>query len=80
MWYGRTVIRSCYKMTYEAAQAVIDGERKPIELKFEVPEWAMLTEEAELRSKYEALRANLLLLTRVAKSIQDQRETEGALR
>ena len=45
------MIKSSYKMTYEAAQAVIDGERKPIELKFEVPEWAMLTEEVELRSK-----------------------------
>ena len=51
MRYGRTVIKSSYKMTYESAKAVIDGERKAIELKFRVPEWAMITEEAELRSK-----------------------------
>lgn len=70
VWYGRTVLRSEYKMTYEAAQAVIDGKKTPVQLQFEVPEWALVSDENQLESKYKALRSNLLLLTKIAKSIQ----------
>ena len=67
-------------MTYEAAQAVIDGNRTAEELKFEVPEWSLVSDGEDLQSRYQALRTNLLLLTKVAKSIQDNRESEGALK
>ena len=89
-WFGRTLIRSSYKMTYEAAQNVIDT---PIDkwkemdgwdenwenLKKEVPEFNFCTNE-EIRSKLKILRDNLMLLTKVAKKIQDYREEGGALK
>lgn len=89
-WFGRTLIRSSYKMTYEAAQHVIDT---PIDkwnetdnwneewenLKKEVPEFNFYTNE-DIRSKLKILRDNLILLTKVAKTIQDFREEGGALK
>ena len=89
-WFGRTLIRSSYKMTYEAAQQVIDT---PIDkwndidnwnenwdnLKKEVPEFNFYTNE-EIRGKLKILKDNLTLLTKVAKIIQDFREEGGALK
>ena len=89
-WFGRTLIRSSYKMTYEAAQHVIDT---PIDkwndidnwneswdnLKKEVPEFNFYTNE-EIRGKLKILKDNLTLLTKVAKIIQDFREEGGALK
>ena len=69
MWYGRTVIKSAYKMTYEAAQDVIDGRKTVHDLKYDVPEWALVSDEGELESSYKALRSNLLLLTKVTVSL-----------
>jgi len=80
VWYGRTVIKSSYKMTYEAAQAVIDGVKTPEELKYEVPEWALVSDASVLAAKHKSLRSVLLLLTKVAKRIQDNREGDGALK
>ena len=78
VWYGRTIIRSSYKMTYEAAQAVIDGETEE-NLRYEIPELALLSEE-DLSANFKVLRTTLLLLSRVAKKVQDNREKDGALR
>ena len=89
-WFGRTLIRSSYKMTYEAAQHVIDT---PIDkwngidswsenwdsLKKEIPEFNFYTNE-EIRGKLKTLKDNLTLLTKVAKIIQDFREEGGALK
>ena len=83
-WYGRTLIRSSYKMTYEAAQNVIDT---PIDgwstnwedLKSEVPEFNFCSTE-EIKGKLKLLRDNLLLLSKTAKKIQDFREQGGALK
>ena len=77
-------------MTYEAAQHVIDT---PIDkwnetdnwneewenLKKEVPEFNFYTNQ-DIRSKLKILRDNLILLTKVAKTIQDFREEGGALK
>ena len=79
VWYGRTLVNSSYKMTYEAAQTVIDGAKTPQDLKYDIPEWSLVPDE-DLAPKYKALRANLLLLTKVAKKIQDNRESDGALK
>lgn len=37
VWYGRTVIRSKYKLTYEAAQQLYDGT-PAAEVKKDIPE------------------------------------------
>ena len=38
VWYGRTVIRSSFKLFYEAAQDVIDGVKTPREVQAAIPE------------------------------------------
>ena len=38
VWYGRTVIRSAFKLFYEAAQDVIDGVKTPREVQAAIPE------------------------------------------
>ncbi len=37
VWYGRTVIRSAYKLSYEVAQDILDGKSET-ELKNEIAE------------------------------------------
>ena len=83
-WFGRTLIRSSYKLTYEAAQSIIDSSLNSYSeeyttLKDEVPEFNGCSKE-EIKVKLKILRDNLLLLTKVAKKIQDFREEGGALK
>ena len=83
-WYGRTVIRSSYKLTYEAAQSIIDTPidgwgNEWLDLKNEVAEFLLCSHE-DIKVKLKILRDNLLLLTNIAKKIQDFREEGGALK
>ena len=83
-WFGRTIIRSSYKMTYEAAQNVIDTpidgwSKNWDDLKSEVPEFTFCSTE-EIKGKLKILKDNLLLLSKSAKKIQDFREQGGALK
>ena len=51
VWYGRTVIRSKYKLTYEAAQQLYDGAAAS-EVKRDIPELLdsdLTLEELEIR-------------------------------
>ena len=78
------MIRSSYKLTYEAAQSIIDSSLNSYSeeyttLKDEVPEFNGCSKE-EIKVKLKILRDNLLLLTKVAKKIQDFREEGGALK
>ena len=84
VWYGRTLIRSSYKMTYEAAQRIIDTplegwDKDWSDLRNEVPEFVSCSNK-DIKLKLKPLRDNLLLLTNVAKKIQDFREEGGALK
>ena len=78
VWYGRTVIRSTYKLSYEVAQDILDGKTE-LEMKNEIAELVMHTGDA-LTKRFSKLKESLQLLSRVAKVIQTQREKEGALR
>ncbi len=79
VWYGRTVIKSSYKLCYEAAQDVIDGVKSPRAAAEAIPELQGLSEQ-RLSKRYKMLRETLLMLSKVAQSIQDRRERNGALK
>merc|ERR1719319_2097259 len=51
VWYGRTVVRSSYKLCYEHAQDILDG-KDAHEMKQLIPEFSTL-EGAELEGKFE---------------------------
>ena len=77
VWYGRTVIKSSYKLCYEHAQDIIDG--KPAEEMQEVvAELAGLRGE-KLGDRFAELREALVLLSTVARKWQGTRQKEGAL-
>lgn len=78
VWYGRTLIKSAYKLFYEAAQDIIDG-RGAEEMKQVIPELSNFSGQG-LQKRFRVLKDNLLLLSKIAKTIQDDREREGALR
>ena len=83
-WFGRTLIRSSYKMTYEAAQNIIDKPldswgNEYVDLKIEVPEFNYSTY-SEIKNKLKILKEHLLLLSKTAKKIQNFREEGGALK
>ena len=78
VWYGRTVIRSSYKLAYEVAQDILDGKGEA-EMQSLIPE--LLLDKGEiLTKKFSKLKESLELLSAVARSIQTRREKEGALR
>ncbi len=79
VWYGRTVIRSSYKLFYEAAQDIIDGKWTPEEMQEDVPELKDFSGQG-LQKKYKQLRETLQMLSTIAQKIQDDREKKGALR
>ena len=78
VWYGRTIIRSTYKLSYEVAQDILDGKTES-EMKNEIAELVMYNGDA-MTKRFSKLKESLQLLSRVAKVIQTQREKEGALR
>lgn len=77
VWYGRTLIRSSYKLFYEAAQDIINGKSAE-EMKPQIPELSGFSGQG-LQKKFKQLRDKLLLLSRIAQKIQDNREKDGAL-
>ncbi len=77
-WYGRTVIRSDYKLSYEVAQDIINGVKSEEEMKEAIPELARFAGQG-LTKRFKLLRETLLTLTKVAQSVQDDRERHGAL-
>ncbi|XP_037088465.1 DIS3-like exonuclease 1 [Pollicipes pollicipes] len=77
VWYGRSLIRSRYKMFYEAAQRLVDGT-PPVRLVSDVPEWRGLDAET-LQQRYRELRDALATLTRLTHHLRHGRQQEGAL-
>ncbi|KAE8618468.1 hypothetical protein XENTR_v10009392 [Xenopus tropicalis] len=73
VWYGRTIIRSSYKLSYEVAQQLMDGDLEP------------LNTEMELHPlKQDPVRLEQLLwavgkLTEVAHATRMRRDMSGAL-
>ncbi|XP_007941999.1 DIS3-like exonuclease 2 [Orycteropus afer afer] len=71
-WFGRTIIRSCTKLSYEHAQSMIESPAQP------VPEKALppISPEHSSQEVHEAV----LNLHGIAKELRRQRFVDGALR
>ncbi|KAL9987682.1 hypothetical protein ACROYT_G002028 [Oculina patagonica] len=77
-WFGRTVIRSSYKLFYEAAQAVADGETSEEDLIKDIPE--LQNVERKIASKrLSEIRKTVLKLMDIARVIKARRTIHGAL-
>ncbi|XP_053128175.1 DIS3-like exonuclease 1 isoform X2 [Hemicordylus capensis] len=75
VWYSRTIIRSSYKLFYEAAQALLDGDPAAAG---EIPELKELDEDTR-RQKLDELLWAIGKLTDVARHIRAKRDSCGAL-
>ncbi|XP_006866808.1 PREDICTED: DIS3-like exonuclease 2-like [Chrysochloris asiatica] len=71
-WFGRTIIRSCTKLSYEHAQSMIESPSEP------VPAEALPPISAEHTSQ--EVHQAVLNLHRIAKELRRQRFVGGALR
>jgi ribonuclease R len=72
-WFGRTVMNSAHRFTYETAQAVIDGQPANVE-KYSAN--TQTTASAEAGMKH---REPLLTLNRLAKIMQKEKFAHGAI-
>ncbi len=73
VWYGRTVIRSRYKLSYEVAQSLHDGASAE-EVGGDIPELASCP---ELGSKVEELRGAVRSLVDIARVLRNRRAQGG---
>ncbi|PAA50554.1 hypothetical protein BOX15_Mlig033243g2 [Macrostomum lignano] len=80
VWYGRTVIRSAYKLFYEMAQRIHDGEAMETAVP-DIPELAPLLKRDRdlLRRRFAQLREAVSLLVGVANTIKARRMACGGL-
>ena len=75
VWYGRSVIRSRYKLTYEVAQSLYDGAKREHVMN-DIPELVSCSlEEAEI--KIEELRAAIKSLVEIARVLRERRAQGG---
>jgi ribonuclease R len=72
-WFGRTVMNSTHRFTYETAQAVIDGDAKKVEGYSSKTQTAA---SAEAGMKY---RDQLITLNEIAKQLQKEKFSKGAI-
>eukprot|EP00071_Canis_lupus_P018275 XP_013964859.1 DIS3-like exonuclease 1 [Canis lupus familiaris] len=75
VWFGRTIIRSAYKLFYEAAQELLDGNVTVVE---DIPELKNLDTKSR-QAKLEELVWALGKLTDIARHIRAKRDRCGAL-
>ncbi|XP_036120937.1 DIS3-like exonuclease 1 isoform X4 [Molossus molossus] len=75
VWYGRTIIRSAYKLFYEAAQELLDGNFNIVD---DIPEFRDLDERSR-QAKLEELVWAIGKLTDIARHVRAQRDLCGAL-
>ncbi|MGH0140895.1 UNVERIFIED_CONTAM: hypothetical protein FKN15_049149 [Acipenser sinensis] len=75
VWYGRTIIRSSYKLFYEAAQALLDGDWSVVE---QIPELAGLGGETR-QEKLDQLVWAIGSLADIARHLRAKRDRGGAL-
>ncbi len=72
-WFGRTVMNSTHRFTYETAQAVIDGDAKNVE---KYSKKIQTVASAEVGMKYHD---ELVTLNRLAKLLQKEKFSKGAI-
>ncbi|XP_027053645.1 DIS3-like exonuclease 1 isoform X2 [Pocillopora damicornis] len=77
-WFGRTVIRSSYKLFYEAAQAIADGETSDEELIKDIPELQEV-DRTEASKRLSEIRKTVTKLMDIARVIKTRRTIHGAL-
>ncbi|XP_033295800.1 DIS3-like exonuclease 1 isoform X5 [Orcinus orca] len=75
VWYGRTIIRSAYKLFYEAAQELLDGN---VDIVDDIPEFRDMDEKSR-QAKLEELLWAIGKLTDIARHIRAKRDRCGAL-
>nr|XP_058913690.1 DIS3-like exonuclease 1 isoform X3 [Kogia breviceps] len=75
VWYGRTIIQSAYKLFYEAAQELLDGN---VDIVDDIPEFRDLDEKSR-QAKLEELLWAIRKLTDIARHIRAKRDQCGAL-
>ncbi|KAM4831273.1 DIS3-like exonuclease 1 isoform X1 [Urocitellus parryii] len=75
VWYGRTIIQSAYKLFYEAAQELLDGNFSIVD---DIPELKDLDEKSR-QAKLEELVWAIGKLTDIARHIRAKRDRCGAL-
>lgn len=75
VWYGRTIIRSAYKLFYEAAQELLDGNFSIVD---DIPEFKAMEEQSR-QAKLEELVWAIGKLTDIARHIRAKRDRCGAL-
>ncbi|ELW62387.1 DIS3-like exonuclease 1 [Tupaia chinensis] len=75
VWYGRTIIRSAYKLFYEAAQQLLDGN---FSAATDIPELRDLDEKSR-QAKLEELAWAIGKLTDIARHVRAKRDQCGAL-
>ena len=75
VWYGRTIIRSAYKLFYEAAQELLDGNLSVVD---DIPEFKDLDEKSR-QAKLEELVWAIGKLTDIARHVRAKRDGCGAL-
>ncbi|XP_066449014.1 DIS3-like exonuclease 1 [Eleutherodactylus coqui] len=72
-WYGRTIIRSSYKLSYEVAQQLLDGDLEPLSTE---PELKSLSQDS---TQLDRLLWAIRKLTEVAQAVRSRRDMHGAL-
>jgi len=77
VWYGKTVIKSSYKLCYEHAQDILDGKSE-LEMKELIPELSKFSGK-QLKEKFQEVKESLTYLSTIAKKWQNTRLKEGAL-
>ncbi|XP_005990163.1 DIS3-like exonuclease 1 isoform X1 [Latimeria chalumnae] len=75
VWFGRTIICSTYKMFYEAAQALLDGDLNVVD---EIPELKKLDDDSRQQKLNDLIWA-VENLTDIARHIRTKRSVCGAL-
>ncbi|XP_072255223.1 DIS3-like exonuclease 1 [Pyxicephalus adspersus] len=73
VWYGRTIIRSSYKLSYEVAQQLLDGDLEPLNTD---PELLPASQDS---AKLDNLLWAIRKLTEVAQAVRTRRDISGAL-
>ncbi|XP_025055310.1 DIS3-like exonuclease 1 isoform X4 [Alligator sinensis] len=75
VWYNRTIIRSAYKLHYEAAQALLDGDLSGVDEILELKELDERTRQQKLNELVWAIGK----LTDIARHVRAKRDSCGAL-
>ncbi|KAG8574971.1 hypothetical protein GDO81_009404, partial [Engystomops pustulosus] len=73
VWYGRTIIRSSYKLSYEVAQQLLDGDLEPLSTEAELQ--PLIQDSVQRDRLLWAIRK----LTEVAQAVRSRRDMHGAL-